>query len=137
MNTWVKLARAAESVGVRVHSHLATYSLTVSQFGVLEALHHLGPMSQKTIARKILKSAGNITHVLDNLEKRGLVLRKRDPDDRRAIQVELTGEGERLIAQVFPLHSEIVGLEMGILSKSEQQELGRLCRKLGLKKVKG
>jgi len=137
LGTWVKLARAAESVGSRIHRHLAAYSLTSSQFGVLEALQHLGPMSQKTLSRKILKSTGNITHVLDNMERQGLVIRKPDPADRRALQVHLTRSGKRLIARLFPRHSEIITQEMSVLSGTEQQELGRLCRKLGLQNMNG
>jgi len=134
LGTWVKLARAAESVGTRIHRHLAVYGLTVSQFGALEALLHLGPLSQRTISRKILKSTGNITHVLDNMERKGWVNRRPDPNDRRAIQVHLTAEGRELITRVFPRHAAIIELEMGILSPEEQNELGRLCRKLGLQK---
>ena len=134
LGTWVKLARAAESVSNRVHRHLAVYTLTVSQFGVLEALYHLGPLSQRSLARKILKSTGNMSHVLDNMEKRGLVRRRPDPKDRRAVEVHLTRKGTQLIRKVFPRHAEVVGREMSILNISEQHELGRLCRKLGLQK---
>ncbi len=49
-----------------------TIGLTESQFGVLDSLFHLGPMKQKEIGKKILKSGGNITMVINNLEKRGI-----------------------------------------------------------------
>src|SRR5512137_147164 len=83
LNTFTKLMRAAESVTSRVHRVLAAPKLTISQFGVLEALYHKGPLCQKDIAAKILKSTGNITLVIDNLEKNGLVRRERDSEDRR------------------------------------------------------
>ena len=82
LNTYTKLMRAAESVTNRVSSSMSAADLTVSQFGVLEALHHKGPLCQRDIAAKILKSSGNITMVIDNLEKRGLVRRERDNQDR-------------------------------------------------------
>jgi len=132
LNTYVKLMRAAEAVSTRVTRHLADSGLTTSQFAVLEALHHLGPLCQRDIGKKILKSGGNITVVIDNLEKRGLVSRLRGTEDRRFLTVQLTSDGERLIAGVFPPHAEAIIREMEVLSEEEQIELGRLCKKLGL-----
>src|SRR6266581_6980244 len=90
LNTYTKLMRAAESVTSRVHRVLATPKLTISQFGVLEALYHKGPLCQRDIASKILKSSGNITLVIDNLEKQNLVKRERTSADRRYLTVRLT-----------------------------------------------
>ena len=73
LDVYIKLMRGTESVTRRIHDHLAQADLTVSQFGVLEALFHLGTLSQRELGEKLLKSAGNITMVLGNLEERGLV----------------------------------------------------------------
>jgi MarR family 2-MHQ and catechol resistance regulon transcriptional repressor len=132
LSTYVKLMRAAEAVSGRITRHLADSGLTISQFGVLEALHHLGPLCQRDIGKKILKSSGNITVVIDNLEKRGLVARVRGAEDRRFFSVQLTEEGEKLIAAIFPPHAEGIVREMGVLDEEEQLELGRICKKLGL-----
>jgi MarR family 2-MHQ and catechol resistance regulon transcriptional repressor len=131
LSAYVKLMRAAESVSARIHGHLSENNLTVSQFGVLEALLHLGPLSQAEIAKKILKSTGNITMVIDNLEKRGLVKRERDPEDRRYYSITLTPAGKKLISSLFPRHAAGIVKGMNALSKSEQETLGSLCRKLG------
>ena len=85
LDTYIKLVRAAESVLSRVHRQ-TTGDLTVSQFGVLEALHHLGPMHQRKIGSKLLKSGGNITMVIDNLERRGLVERHRNQNGSAAVK---------------------------------------------------
>lgn len=130
LSTFVKLVRATETVSGRVHSHLQEIDLTVSQFGVLETLYHLGPMCQRDIARKVLKSSGNITTVIGNLEKRGLVFRKRDENDRRYFNVMLTDEGAQILARFFPNHAGRITDLMNTLTMSEQQELGRLCKKL-------
>lgn len=105
--------------------------LTVSQFGVLEALYHLGPMCQNELAGKILKSSGNMTLVIDNLEKHGLVQRQRNTDDRRMVTVSLTKDGQELIEAVLPGHIAAIQKEMSVLSAQELQALGDLCRKLG------
>ena len=133
LDTFIKLVRATDSVSNRIHRHLAETDLTVSQFGVLEALFHLGPLYQRDLAEKLLKSGGNMTLVIDNLEKRELVKREREVDDRRCIKVCLTQKGHQLISRIFPSHVAAVVNEIGILTPDEQKELGRLCRKLGKK----
>lgn len=132
LDVYIKLARAAESVTARVNHHLAEVNLTISQFGVLEAVYHLGPMHQGLLAEKILKSSGNMTLVIDNLVKRELVERKRDSEDRRCVTIHLTEAGRYLIEEIFPRHVAIVVKEIGVLTMAEQVQLAALCRKLGL-----
>ena len=137
LNVYTKLMRAAESVTGRTNRAMAASDLTLSQFGVLEALFHKGPLCQRDIAVKILKSTGNITMVIDNLEKRGLVRRERGLEDRRYITIYLTDAGQKLIAEVFPRVMASIVEEIGILELTEQDELGRLCKMLGTKERKG
>jgi len=105
--------------------------LTYSQFAVLEALYHLGHMSQGEISMKVLKSGSNMTTVIDNLERDGLVRRERDANDRRVIHIHLTEAGTGVIEAVLPGHVEALVEEFKVLSASEQQALGELCKKLG------
>ena len=136
LNAFIKLVRAAQSVSGRVESHFSEIGLSVSQFGALEALYHLGPLYQKDLASKILKSTGNITMVVDNLEKRGLVERMRDEKDRRLYSVRITEKGAGLIKSFFPGHVDRIVNEMGALKRAEQKELERLCKKVGMKGIK-
>jgi MarR family 2-MHQ and catechol resistance regulon transcriptional repressor len=133
LNTYTKLMRAAESATSRVHRVLSAPKLTISQFGVLEALYHKGPLCQRDIAAKILKSTGNITLVIDNLEKLGLVRRARDNEDRRYLTIHLTEAGTVLISRVFADVEAAIVAEMAALAENEQELLGNLCKKLGLK----
>ncbi len=133
LNSYTKLMRAAESVTSRTSRPMAAAGLTISQFGVLEALLHKGPLCQRDIAAKILKSTGNITMVIDNLEKQGLVRRERDMEDRRYLTVHLTEKGTILINKVFADVEASIVAEMSALSAEEQEQLGNLCKKLGLK----
>lgn len=133
LDTYIKLMRAADTVTANAQRHLAQAGLTTSQFGVIEALFHLGPLCQRDIGKKILKSSGNITTVIDNLEKRGLVKRRPGAEDRRYVAVHLTAAGEELIRELFPSHAAGIVAELGVLTPQEQEELGRLCRKLGRK----
>ena len=131
LDTWIKLMRATESLNVRLGRLIKQAGLTISQFGALEALYHLGPLCQSELGEKILKSSGNITMVVDNLEKQKLVKRERQGEDRRFVTVRLTDAGDRLIRDVFPKHVKTMVSEMGALTASEQEALGRLCKKLG------
>ena len=132
LKTYVKLMRAAESVTARTHRHLSSTGLTISQFAVLEALYQLGPLSQREIGKKILRSSGNITMVIDNLEKNGLVRRERHEADRRFFIVHLTDKGYHLINKIFPPHAAVIAKDLGVLTAAEQDALARLCKKLGL-----
>ncbi|HET8624238.1 MAG TPA: MarR family transcriptional regulator [Gemmatimonadales bacterium] len=132
LTTYIQLVRAAESVSARLLPGIAAAKLTESRFGVLEALHHLGPMHQCDLAERILTTSGNMTVVIRNLERRGLVRRARANEDRRFILVSLTARGEALIRRTFPKHAAAVLEQMTVLSDTEQRTLGRLCRRVGL-----
>ncbi|HIG56470.1 MAG TPA: MarR family transcriptional regulator [Candidatus Latescibacteria bacterium] len=133
LDAYIKLVRASESVVGRIGQNLrAEDGLTLSQFGVLEALWHLGPLCQRDLGLKILKSSGNMTMVVDNLEKRQLVDRRKNADDRRVTEVHLTAKGRALIEDIFPRHAAQITEELGRLTAAEQKQLGALCRKLGL-----
>ena len=92
LDAFIKLMRATDSISAHLSRHTEAEGLTHGQFGVLEALLHLGPMSQRDLGAKLLRSGSNVTMVLDNLERRGLVRRTRRTDDRRAVEVALTAE---------------------------------------------
>ena len=131
LDTFVKLLRATNTLRARLVPRLLEHELTETQFGVLEVLYHKGPLCQREIGDKLLTSGGNITLVVDNLEKRRLVERVREATDRRFVTVYLTAAGRKLIARVFPSHARRITDAMGALGAGEQEELARLCRKLG------
>ena len=136
LDAYIKLTRATNSFENRVLARGTLGKLTLSQFAVLEALYHLGSMCQGQLSQKLLKSTGNMTMVVDNLEKNGLVRRVRSLEDRRMINIELTSLGTEVIAQVLPLHVSAITAEMSVLTPAEQATLSQLARKLGLGKLK-
>jgi MarR family 2-MHQ and catechol resistance regulon transcriptional repressor len=132
LDTYIKFVRAAESVTSHLAQSLAEYNLTISQFGILEVIYHLGPLCQKAIGEKLLKSGGNITMVVNNLEGRDLVTRTRRESDRRYVSVGLTEGGRALIEEVLPHHVDLICDVFGGLSVDEQKQLGALCKHVGL-----
>lgn len=131
VRAYVKLMRAQRSVVARLEPALAACALTLTQLGVLEAVLHLGPLTHRDLGRKLLTSPGNLTDVVDKLERRGLVARVRAEQDRRQVRVELTGAGRALIEDIFPRHAADIARAMGGLGRAELEALGRLLRKLG------
>ncbi len=132
LDAFTKLMRAASSVRARLEPRLRATGLTPPQFGILEALLHRGPQNQRDLAAKLLVTKGNISVVVDNLERDGLVERGSDPADGRRAVVELTPAGRRRIEQVFPEVVTAIVEDFAALSPREQTALARLCRKLGL-----
>lgn len=135
LNALINLMRAADALSASLQRRMAPLGLTGSQFGVLEALLHLGPSCQGDLAGKLLRSCGSVTSVVDGLQRKGLVARRRDGSDKRFVTVALTPKGAKLIGGIFPAHAKAVAGRFAALTAPEQEELRRLCRKLG-KEVK-
>jgi len=131
LDTFIKLTRCTNSVLASLAERNTIGTLTYSQFAVLEALYYIGSMTQGEISGKVLKSTSNLTTVIDNLERDGLVQRERDKKDRRVIHVHLTEAGMGRVEAVLPVHVSALVEIFSILSASEQQSLAELCKKLG------
>lgn len=135
LRAYVALVRASEAVSRRIHIHLQDAGLTVSRFAVLEALFHLGPSSQAELGHKILRSPNNVTTVIDNLERSGLVERRPDEADRRIKVVHLTRAGRTLIEEVFPRHAAVAAADLSVLKAGELETLTDLCKRVGLRRA--
>jgi len=131
LSLWVKLARAHDTFNRLTATNIRHFKLTPAQFGAIECLGHLGPMLIGELTRKHLVTGGNMTVVVDNLEKEGFVERVVSKKDRRAFVVKLTPKGKRLFEKVFSQHAEYVATLASVLTEEEQADLGRLLKKLG------
>lgn len=131
LSAFINLMRASNTVTVSLQRDLDQGKMTPSQFGVLEALFHLGPLYQGDLSKKLLRCTGSITSVVAGLEKKGLVQRNREAHDKRYVRVTLTSKGQKAIEEEFPKHASAVVKRFGSLTLAEQRELRRLCGKLG------
>ena len=131
LDTWVKLSRAKESVGRMLKPCLCQHGVTSPQFGVLEMLYHLGTLNQTVIGKKLLVIGGNVTMLVDNLEKHRWVERRRSIKDRRVIKVHLTTAGKAVIERLIPNHVEALTHALAVLTSDERETLGALCKNLG------
>lgn len=131
--TYVKLLRAVRAVTARVEPRLTALALTGTQLGVLEAVLHKGPLTNRELSRLVLTSAANMSDVIDKLAARGLVVRGRCPGgDRRLVRVALTDCGHGFITGLFPGHADDIAAAMAGLDTAELTELACLLRRLGM-----
>jgi MarR family 2-MHQ and catechol resistance regulon transcriptional repressor len=126
----IGIYRSYSKINRSTQKLLTPYNLTVPQFGVLEALYHLGEMNIGDIIAKTLSTSGNMTVVIRNLEQVGLINRVTDPKDRRAYLVELTEKGKRLIEKNFPEHLKDLQKVFGNLANQEKEQLISLVKKM-------
>lgn len=131
LSTWVKLARAYSSFWKKSAENILTFGLTEPQFSVLECLGHLGPMTIGILTSKQLVTGGNMTLVVDNLTKEGLVERIYGQKDRRTIMVQLTDKGQKIFDSIFILHAKRIAEVASVLTDKELEDLGKLLKKLG------
>ncbi|MGI6002603.1 MAG: MarR family winged helix-turn-helix transcriptional regulator [Lachnospiraceae bacterium] len=117
----------------RQTAHIAAkYDLTLSQFGVLEALYHAGDLTVGEVKEKILSSDGTIPVVVKNLEKRGLLFRKQDPADKRKSILSLTEQGRDLIAEAYPENEQMIRKQMSAWTPEEKKQLTALLKKFAV-----
>jgi MarR family 2-MHQ and catechol resistance regulon transcriptional repressor len=127
----VVMARTIGTLDRTFNPDFKEAGLTQPQFGVLEALYHIGPMTVNEIIAKTLSSSGNMGVVIENLIKAGLAEKHTAPDDRRVRRVSLTTTGADVIGNLFPIHMSSLAKAVKILSDQELDDLTKLMKKLG------
>jgi len=131
LKLWVVLARAVAAIGEVVKAQVEPHGLTPTEFAILEALYHKGPLLLGEVQKKVLVSSGGITFLVDRLATRGFVERRACPSDRRARYAALTKRGTRFMADIFPAHAAVIRGAMGGLSRAEQRQATELLKALG------
>lgn len=132
LKLWVVLARAYRALGERARHDIERHGLTASEFAVLEALYHKGDLPIGELGERVLLTSGSMTYVVDKLEGRSLLARRRCPEDQRVTYATLTNAGRRLIASIFPDHAEAVRCATAGLASDEKRTLTVLLKRLGL-----
>lgn len=127
----VVLSRGTQSVRRKEMQTIKFGGLTPSQFGVLEVLYHKGDLRIADIIQKMLSTGGNMTVIIDNLEKDGLIKRYQAEDDKRSTIVSLTEKGKTLIESIFPIHLENINHIFSVLDEDEKTTLIKIMKKLG------
>lgn len=132
LKLFIVLSRAMNSVTAHLEWHPDRHELTMTEFGILEALLHKGPLLLGDVQKKILLSSGGVTYTVDRLAEKGLVERQECKTDRRAKYAALTPKGQTLIKRLFQEQAERIEEMMSCLSAREQEDAIAALRKLGL-----
>lgn len=136
VHVFLVLWKALHAVEGYAVSSVAELEIGATDFAVLEALLHKGPLPVNEIGKKVLLTSGSITTAVDRLESRGLVERRAHGSDRRARIVHLTKQGRRLIARAYAQHAaDMERLAAASLTKAERATLIRLLKKIGFAAV--
>jgi MarR family 2-MHQ and catechol resistance regulon transcriptional repressor len=132
VHVFLVLWKAARAVEAYAEKSITNLEMCGSDFAVLEALLHKGPLPVNEIGKKVLLTSGSITVAVDRLEKRELVERRAHGTDRRARIVHLTREGKRLITRIYGEHAgDMERLAAKSLTRAERKTLISLLKKIG------
>jgi MarR family transcriptional regulator, 2-MHQ and catechol-resistance regulon repressor len=129
---WLVLVKALRVMQQHAERSLEGIDMSLTDFGILETLLNKGPQPVNTIGQRIHLTSGAVTTAVDRLEARGLVVRRSDPNDRRARIVTLTSAGTKRIEAIFGPHKEAMDRLADCLTKRERATLIGLIKKLGL-----
>ncbi|RKP51675.1 MarR family transcriptional regulator [Cohnella endophytica] len=131
LDLFIALSRASQWVNAHADRDIKSNGLNRTEFGVLELLYHKGPQPLQQIGDKVLMSSGNITYVVDKLEKKALVRRRASTEDRRLIYAEVTDAGKAFMEEVFPGHADTIRQAVSGLTEEEKLAASKLLKKLG------
>ena len=131
VHVWLVLMKTFQALATHAEESIKRTELGDSDFRVLEALLHKGPLPVNTVGPKVWLTPGSISVAVDRLVKKGLVSRRDRAGDRRVRQVELTAKGRALITRGFREHAAAMENAVGVLSKKERLTLLRVLKKMG------
>lgn len=131
LKLFVVLSRANRAITDKVVEDVKCYGLNLTEFAVLELLFHKGDQPIQHIGKKVLITSGSITYVVDKLEEKELLLRKRCDKDGRVFYATITDKGKSLMDDIFPKHHDAIQNIFAGIDESEKEMLILLLKKLG------
>ncbi|PLX70184.1 MAG: MarR family transcriptional regulator [Denitrovibrio sp.] len=130
LRSWIELSRAFLFIRAAENNFVESKGLTIHQFGVLEALYHIGNLNVGELTRLILSTPGNMTVVVKNLIAKDLVISRKDKKDKRKTILSISDEGKKLISEIFPEHAEKLSDAFSVITHDEHKMLQSISKKL-------
>ncbi|TVP96420.1 MAG: MarR family transcriptional regulator [Acholeplasmatales bacterium] len=131
LKTLTILFRAHKAMLDVMRDDVRQHGISVTAFGVLEALYHKGPLDVKTITERVLVADSSMSYTLEKLGERGFIVREKNPDDGRGKIVKLTSSGEAFMAAIYPAHHERLRKRLDVLDATDEATLRVLLKRLG------
>ncbi|MEY8463020.1 MarR family winged helix-turn-helix transcriptional regulator [Streptococcus merionis] len=129
LNSIIALRRTMHTVNLLESPLIKQHGITLTQFGVLEILYNKGDMRIQDLIEKMLTTSGNMTVVIKNMIRDGLITREPNPNDKRACLISITDKGQEFIEQILPDHYRNIGNIFNVLTEEEQVVLVSLLKK--------
>lgn len=130
IGVWVRILRVYTVISTEIRRKVSEKGLTLPQLYVLTTLGLQGDMPLGKLGRELLVTKGNITPIVNHLERDGLVMRVLDPKDRRKIWVRLTSKGEQIFGEIVSAYEKEFVPLMSCLSQEELKHLSQLLKKM-------
>ena len=130
MSTWIQLLKTFKKIRAKESAYIKSHDLTMNQFEVLEVLYHRGDLSVGAITKLTLGTPGNVTVVIKNLIRDGLITSIPDAKDKRTYIITITKKGIDIMDKLFPNHAKNFEDYFKVLDKDETETLFTLLRKL-------
>ena len=132
LRIWLRLLTCTQMIERVVRSRLREqFATTLPRFDLMAQLErHPEGLKMNELSRLLMVTGGNITAIVDQVEKEGLVERLDEPDDRRAFRIRLTRSGDKTFAEMARAHEQWVVELLEGLSRREHDELLKLLAKL-------
>jgi MarR family 2-MHQ and catechol resistance regulon transcriptional repressor len=130
MKTWMQVFRTYNKIRAKELVYIQSFDLTMPQFQVLEVLYHKGDLNIGSITKLTMSTPGNITVVVKNLKRDGLIVSLQDENDKRASILTITQKGKAIIEKVFPQHAKNFETYFNVLNNEELETLYTLLNKL-------
>lgn len=130
MQTWIQIVRAFSKIRAKELKYINECGLSMNQFEVLEVLYHRGDLQVGAITKLIMSTPGNVTVVVRNLSRDGLVETIPSAEDNRVRIVAISEKGKALIGGMFTQHAAHLKSYFEMLSDDEMVVLYDLLRKL-------
>lgn len=134
LKTITILFRATNTIQKIISEDVVQYALNPTEFGALEVLYHKGPQSVQSIRDKVLIASSSMSYVIENLIKKGYIIKTKQNEDKRIHIVHLTETGKLLMDQIYPNHVIKLRKVISILKSNEEHVLQHTLKKLGKQK---
>lgn len=130
LSAWVEIMKSFTKIRNLELELIESNGLTIGQFGLLELLYHRGEQSIGAATTLAMSTPGNMTVVVKNLLKQGLITTQKNPSDKRSSTLRISEQGSALIGSLFPEHASRINRFLSGLTSDEQEMLKQLLRKL-------
>ena len=131
LKTLTILFRTQATIERLIQEDVEKHNLSATEFGVLEALYHLGPLPVQSLTGKILIAASSMTYVISRLKEKGWIVQTPNVADKRVKEVSLTADGLERMKAIYPRHEQALRERFDRLTEAEEATLQTLLKKIG------